>query len=76
MKKLHYFKEFIEQEEHPIGKNLYMMVRQGKTCTKTKLKFVQNQQDGRNKRQTEAAAGADRGIGPRRNRRKGDKREP
>ena len=26
MKKLHYFKDFIEQEEHPIGKNLYMMV--------------------------------------------------
>ncbi len=26
MKKLHYFKEFIEQEEHPLGKNLYMMV--------------------------------------------------
>jgi uncharacterized protein YutE (UPF0331/DUF86 family) len=26
MKKLHYFKEFIEQEEDPIGKNLYMMV--------------------------------------------------
>ena len=26
MKKLHYFKEFIEQEEQPIGKNLYVMV--------------------------------------------------
>ncbi|WP_263833192.1 hypothetical protein [Sulfurospirillum oryzae] len=26
MQKLHYFKDFIEQEENPIGKNLYMMV--------------------------------------------------
>jgi len=26
MQKLHYFKEFIEQEENPIGKNLYVMV--------------------------------------------------
>ena len=26
MQKLHYFKNFIEQEESPIGKNLYMMV--------------------------------------------------
>lgn len=26
MKKLHYFKAFIEQEVHPIGKNLYIMV--------------------------------------------------
>lgn len=26
MQKLHYFKDFIEQEEHPIGKNLYVMV--------------------------------------------------
>jgi len=26
MQKLHYFKEFIEQEENPLGKNLYMMI--------------------------------------------------
>ncbi|MCD8544888.1 MAG: hypothetical protein LRY52_08575 [Sulfurospirillum cavolei] len=26
MQKLHYFKEFIEQEENPLGKNLYVMV--------------------------------------------------
>lgn len=26
MQKLHYFKDFIEQEENPIGKNLYIMV--------------------------------------------------
>lgn len=26
MQKLHYFKDFIEQEENPIGKNLYVMV--------------------------------------------------
>jgi len=26
MQKLHYFKEFIEKEENPIGKNLYVMV--------------------------------------------------
>nr|DAE95067.1 MAG TPA: hypothetical protein [Caudoviricetes sp.] len=43
-----------------------------KTCTKTKLKFVQNAQNRRNKRQPEAAAVADRGIGHRRNRRKGE----
>ena len=26
MQKLHYFKDFIEKEENPIGKNLYVMV--------------------------------------------------
>ncbi|NCD10981.1 MAG: hypothetical protein EOL93_00385 [Epsilonproteobacteria bacterium] len=26
MQKLHYFKNFIEQEENPLGKNLYMMI--------------------------------------------------
>ena len=26
MKKLHHFKDFIEQEENPLGKNLYVMV--------------------------------------------------
>lgn len=26
MQKLHYFKDFIEQEENPLGKNLYVMI--------------------------------------------------
>ena len=26
MKKLHYFKDFIEQEDNPLGRNLYVMV--------------------------------------------------
>jgi hypothetical protein len=47
-----------------------------KHAQKTKLNFVQNAQNAENERKPEAAAGADRGIGPRRNRRKGDKREP
>lgn len=43
---------------------------------KTKLNFMQNAQNAENERKPEAAAVADRGIGHRRNRRKGDKREP
>nr|DAM54036.1 MAG TPA: hypothetical protein [Caudoviricetes sp.] len=40
---------------------------------KTKLNFMQNAQNAENERKPEAAAGADRGIGPLRNRRKGEK---